>query len=884
MDSHLLATKLRIPPQPHQAVHRDRLVSALGRGIPDYKLTLLSAPAGYGKTTILSQWARGSCSQVAWLSLGEEDNDFERFFRYLLRGWAELQPDVTESPLDLLLGSMTPEREAVLAAFVNVASGVSGPIVFVLDDYHLIEDPAIHQALSFLLEHLPPTIHFVLSSRAEPPLPLARCRARSELLEFRTEDLRFLPDETEDFLMLRTGLELSPDELVSLHARLEGWVAGLQLLSLTLGRQPTADRLAVSGRHRFIADYLKEDVLVRLPEDVKRFLLETSILDQLSGSLCDAVIGGEGGQEMLERLERDNLFLVPLDENRAWFRYHPLFADFLQEALQRRHPDEVVQLHRRAAHWYLAHDLPEQSLHHAVAGNDAELGIELGERYFEVKLLSGELKVLRRWLESLPEGWRAVYPSLGLFRAGVFLFSGAFTEGVRCVDEVEQELALTERADKRWQLARVAAIRCAVACFQNDLARAESYADSAFQELPEEDHTFRALIHHALGDTYRRQRRWEEARKRYLEVLNLTRAPALRIRVVHVLGALADLEVRQGRLRSAATYWKKAFAALEEQTSGRFPLPLIGWLYLRMGEILYEWNELEQADDYLSRGLERAELGGDARTLTTGYLLAGRLKLTSGEIAAASEHLERVRPLVENNPVPDRFSHFERFQAECWLAEGKLRAAAAWAEARLLPGGLETSASEAAHLAVARVLIVKGDEPSLGQALALLRGVLEVAEAEGRMGVQIEALALLALALWRRGEQASAMTALERALRLAEPEGYLRLFADLGLPMARLLQEARSRDVMPEYVETLLATFQSVPSAATVAVLTEPLTLREEGVLELLAAGLTNREIAERLGVSPETVKKHVGNLFAKLGVRNRTEAVAKARGLDLLA
>ena len=370
-------------------------------------------------------------------------------------------------------------------------------------------------------------------------------------------------------------------------------------------------------------------------------------------------------------------------------------------------------------------------------------------------------------------------------------------------------------------------------------------------------------------------------------MLDFPYGPAYRFHSVHVFGALADLELRQGRLRAAAAYWRKALAGIQDRaTWGGFPLPLIGWVYIRMGEILYEWNELGEAGDHLARGLERAELGGDVQAMIAGYLLAGRLKLTAGDSAAAGEYLEHARPLVESAPFPDWIGRFERFQLDYWLAQDRLRAAVDWADAMVRDAARAgRPASEVVQLAMARVLIVKGDVPSLERALALLKRLLQAAEAAGRAGVQIEALTLQALAYWRRGERTGAMTSLERALRLAEPEGYVRLFADLGLPMARLLQEARSRTVLPEYVGKLLAACGGdLSSAAPVeATLPERLSPREQEVLELIAAGLTNREIAGALVVSPETVKKHTASIYGKLGVSNRTEAAARARELDLL-
>jgi LuxR family maltose regulon positive regulatory protein len=574
MDNSLLATKVRIPPQPQRVVRRGRLIDALERGIPHYKLVLLAAPAGYGKTTLLAQWAQSSGFSTAWLSISHEDNDIERFLRCLLSAWEELQPGIRETTLGLLLGTMSPDREAVLSAFINIANDLTEPMVFVLDDYHLIEDSSIHEALTFLLDHLPPTLHFVLAGRAEPPVPLARYRARQELLEFHADDLQFLQEETTDFLNRLMGLELSYDEVVKLQAQLEGWIAGLQLVALSRQRRLAgADNLVISGRHRFIADYLSEDVLAPLAAEMRQFLLQTSILDRLCGPLCDAIMGREGSQAMLEIVERENLFVVPLDDNGEWFRYHRLFAEFLYEELKRRHPDEVGDLHRRAARWYLAHNLPESAFHHAVEGDDVELVAQIIDRYCNAKLSSGEIRVVQRWVDSLPAEWYSVYPILGLARVGLLAFTGAFEASLRYLDEVEQRLTPAENENRRWQLARVTAVRCMMACIQNDLTGTETYADQALQELPEEDLNWRPGIYGALGDAYRQNGRWEKANECYLKAMAVTDSPGLRFMSAHVFGALADLALRQGHLREAAAYWKKALAIIQERENwGRLVL------------------------------------------------------------------------------------------------------------------------------------------------------------------------------------------------------------------------------------------------------------------------------------------------------------------------
>jgi LuxR family maltose regulon positive regulatory protein len=894
MDASLLAPNRRIPPLAEHLVSRSRLVTALAGDVAacKYKLVLLSAPAGYGKTTLLAQWAHACHDPVAWVSLGAQENDRERFLRSLLAAWAQVQPAILESPVGLLLGAMSPDIDAVLTAFINAANETREPVAFVLDDMHLIDDPEVHGALTFLLDHLPPTFHIVLAGRADPPLPLARYRARHELLELRTEDLQFLPEETTAFLR-RQGFGLGEEEILPLHNQLEGWVAGLQLAALILRRRHENAALpVVSGRHRFIADYLREDVLADLPAEVRQFLLRTSILDRLCAGLCDTVVEGEGSQAMLERLERENLFLLPLDDCRTWFRYHPLFADFLLAELQRSLPNEVAHLHCRAARWFLHAAMPEQAFDHAVAGSDVDLVIRIGEDYAVIKMESGELNVVARWVQAIPEEWFATYPLFTLLRVSFLIYTGAFEESVRLLGEVEDRLRRSHSREKRVFLAKVATIRCAIACFQNDLPSAEAFASQALSDLPVDERFYRASIHHALGETYSRNAFWDQAKASYLAALNVVHEPSSRIRSVHIYGALADLELRQGHLAIAGDYWRRALETIQEREMwGRLPIPVLGWVAIRMGELLYERNHLADAWNHLRRGLELATLGGDVRSLLAGNLLGARLKMAEGDIDGAAQYLERARPLLDGTHFPEWRSRFNRSQLELWLAQDRLRAVVRWADS-LETDVLADTRDELMldRLTLARALIVKGQQPDRERALHILRQVIEAALAHGRMGIQIEALALQALALWAEGDRPNALISLERALSLAEPEGYVRLFADLGLPMFRQLQEAHVRKVMPDYVARLrgafgvdLALALALAGSANGAALPEPLSPREVEVLRLLAAGLTNREVAAALFISPETVKKHSGGIYGKLGVSNRTEAAARARELGLL-
>jgi LuxR family transcriptional regulator, maltose regulon positive regulatory protein len=889
MDSSLLATRLRIPPTPRHVLPRERLVSLLEREVPVHRLTIVSGPAGYGKTTLLSQWANASTIPVAWLSIDPDENDFDRFFRYLLAAWNDVQPGINESALGALLQGMMPEKDAVLSAFINVAIEQPRHTAIVLDDYHLIDAPDVHESLTFLIDNLPETLQFVLSTRVDPPLPLARYRARQQLLELTSKDLAFDRDESDLFFERSMHLQLTHAQAESLHAQLEGWIAGLQLVGLSLrGREGTDETAMITGRHRYIADYLSEDVLTHLPDEYQRFLLQTSILDWVTATLCNAVTERADSQQMLIALERQNLFVRAVDNNREWFRYHGLFADFLREELYRRDPDRVHELHRRAANWYLEHDFPELAFHHAVRGNDIDLTAQICDLYFNAKLLGGEYRTVQDWLSRLPVEWYAVYPVLGLARAGLLAFSGDVGGCIRCIDGIEQELTGKAPEDTRWQWARVNTIRCFIACISNDVPQAERLAELALRGLPEDNRGFRPGIFAALGDVYRQNSRWDDAHTNYLKVLEHSDSPSVRTQAAHVYGALADLSLRQGSLRNAERYWRDALSTMERQDNwGRIPLPVIGWIYIRLAEILYEWNQMDEAQSYAESGIQRAELGGDVRALIAGYLISGRIKLSSGDPRSANEYLEQARPLVEQVQFHEWITRFERFQLEVWLSENRLRAAVDWVNLMMQGDVLrDRPEREIADIALARALIFKGDSVSVRQGTDLLDRLIPTAESEGRNVLLIEGRTLRSLAQSTLGNHAAALASLEHALRLAEPEGYVRMFVDLGRPMGQLLQLAQSRNVLPDYVRTILEGFGQYEELVSGAVLmlTEPLTDREQEILVLLAAGLTNSEIAGKFFISPETVKKHTANIYGKLHVRRRTEAVARARELNLLA
>ncbi len=881
MASTLLATKLRIPPAANHVVARPRLVDVLDEAVPAHKLTAVSAPAGFGKTTLVAQWARASKFPVIWISLSEDDNDPIQLLRYILSGWERIDPAIAQTPLAILLGSLMPDRDAVLNAFLNLANELTDHLVIVLDDYHLIPEPLVHELLTYLLDNLPPQLHFVLTSRDQPPLPIARYRARRELFEIQTIDLAFNLDESRAFLDQTPSITLPDDEIASLHRQLEGWAAGLQLAAITLreGRE-RATKLSITGRHRYIADYLREDVLANLPGDFRQFLLETSILDHLNADLCATVTARRDCQQILEALEQQNLFIIALDDNREWFRIHRIFASFLQQELGQLMPEIIPQLHQRAALWYLNYDLAEPAFRHALQADNPAAMIELGERYFFAKFHRGEFRDLYRWLDQIPEEWQSAHPVFGLIRGGLHYATGDLESCRAVADELESRLTALHDQQVDGQLARVTALRCFIACAMGDLTAAQQLGNQALVGLDPDDVSFRADIYNALGDTYRSNSLWEESRDCYLRLLDMPESRTLPVIATIARGALADLDMRRGHLRSAWRNWDLALNSIEDRENwAEIPLPVSGWAHIRMAEILLEWNRLDEAAQHLAQGIQRAELGGDTRAIIQGHLVWARLALDRAELETATGHLEIVRPLIQQSQMPDWKSNLDICQVELWIAQNKLNSAVEWSAAI----SDREAATPRERLALARVLIANGDATS--QALEILRPLAQTAKDEGRTAVHIEALVLQALVHQQSGADADALTSIALALQLAEPEGFLRTFVKFGLPMGRLLQEAKARNIMPEYVSALIECFPTTSPGTPSAEpgLPEPLTQRELEILELIAFGLTNLEIGERLYISAQTVKTHTSNIYSKLAVHSRTAAAARARDLNLI-
>ena len=906
----LLATKLYLPGLQPGFVSRPRLLGmldeALGRG-----LVLVCAPAGFGKTILLVDWIRRGGRPVAWLSLDAGDSDPARFWRHAVAALDRARPGIAER-VGPLLGPPAPASfEGLVTALINELADrpAEDELLLVLDDYHLIDAQQVHEPLVFLLEHLPLGVHLVLASRADPPLPLARLRAGGQLAELRAGDLRFTAEEAAALLRETVGDVLPAAAVVALAARTEGWVAGLQLAALSLQGQadPTGFVAAFSGSHRYILDYLTDEVLEGQTDQVREFLLETSVLDRLSGGLCDAVTGRTGSQVMLEQVEQANLFLVPLDEVRSWWRYHHLFADLLRIRLKQEQPGRVAALHHNAAAWCEEHGLADEAVRHALAAGDTTWAARLMERQFDETFWPGERATVQRWLAALPAELADSRPRLCLVRAILALAGGDVERAGPLLDAAES--AFIDAADEPFEpsagkgaslLANVPAAiplgRASLAQLHGDADGTAAFASQALAKVGEGEWMLDSTARWLLAVAEWLRGRVVEAERAFAASITGWRAAGERYSAAYGCHQLGQVQRAQGRLDAAVGTYEQA---LEITTAPGGPaLPAAGIGYVGMGEVAYQRNQLEAALRQISEGIERCRQLNYTQSLATGLATQAWIRQAQGDSARAREAMgeaERAAPspsvTVLFNPVPAQ-------RARLLLAQGEVAAAARWTEQRGLgPDDEPGYPREPEYLVLARVLLAH-DRP--GPALALLGRLHAAAATQGRIGSVIEIRALQALALAASGDDAAAVDALAEALTLGHPEGYIRVFADEGAPMRALLgrlaaaqrtEHAAARTVPLDYLARLLHAFDeqhtepgSGRATAALPGLVEPLTAREVEVLGLLDAGKSNPRIAEELVVTVDTVKKHVSHVLVKLGATNRTEAVTRARQLGLIA
>ncbi len=903
----LLSTKLHAPGPRPGFVPRPRLTErldeALGRGV-----VLVCAPAGYGKTALLAGWAQRCQQPVAWLSLDAGDNDPARFWRHAVAALDQVCPGISERVGPLLGPPPPPSFEGLVTALINelAARPGAGQMPLVLDDYHLVAAQSVHVSLGFLLEHLPPGLHPVLASRADPPLALARLRAGGQLTELRDAELRFTADEAADVLRETAGADLPDAAVTALAARTEGWAAGLQLAALSLrGHADVAGFVAAfTGSHRYVLDYLAEEVLERQSEQVRTFLLETSVLDRLSGPLCDAVGGRAGSQALLEQVERAGLFLAPLDEVRGWWRYHQLFADLLRVRLEQE-PGRAARLHRNAAAWFSEQGAAGDAIRHAVAAGDMLWAARLIEQYFdEFFYRHGEGSTVRRWLATLPSELTSSRPRLLLAQARLALLSGRTEEAESLLDSAERRSADADEsfepsAGRAASLlvnvpAAVALLRVYLAELRADAEATTALASRALAESREGESMLGSIIRWYAGMAEWLQGRPAEAERA------LSPAVAERSAVgegflaawgCHVLG---QVQRAQGRLDAAVRTCRRTLEITAPP--GRSAAPAAGAAYVGLAEVAYQRNELDVALQHVTKGIALCRQLVYAAPLATGLVTLAWIRQATGDQAGALDAIGEAAQFAPGPAVNGLLNPVPAERARLLLAQGDLAGAARWTTHKGLGADDEPRyPSEPEHLLLARVLLAQGRP---GHALALLDRLYAAAVAQDRIGSVIEAGALRALALAANGEDADAVAGLAEALTLACPPGYVRVFADEGAPMAALLGQliaAQRVGVAAAIPLACLARLQrafdtgpATPSprpglTAAMPGIVDPLTSRELEVLRMLAAGRSNQAIAGQLYVTVDTVKKHVSHVLSKLGAANRTEAVSRARELDLI-
>jgi LuxR family transcriptional regulator, maltose regulon positive regulatory protein len=926
----LLATKLFVPPTRPNLVARPRLTARLDAGLIG-KATLISAPAGFGKTTLVSAWLAqndehrtmndevaahaSSCSvhrfKSGWVSLDAGDNDPSRFWSYLSVALDTLAPGAGAPALVLLQSPQPPPIEAVLTTLLNGLSAAPVAGLLVLDDYHLIETPAIHQALATLIDYLPPQLHLVITTRADPPLPLARWRARGALTELHAADLRFTPNEVTSFLTDVMGLPLAADQIAALEVRTEGWIAGLHMAALAMhDRSDLAGFIAAfTDSNRFVVEYLAEEVFARQPPHLQRFLLQTSILDRMCGPLCDTVLGigdqelkvGETrppptrsaySQLLLEQLERANVFIVALDDARRWYRYHHLFAETLQERLHGGAASAgVATLHRRASLWFEEQGFVSEAVQHALVGADFERAAGLVERVAETMLNRGEYITLQGWFEALPEAVLRARPRLNLVRAWTYVSTHQLDAAERCVQRAEAgTFEVSPGLVRESIVGEAAVIRASISLFRNDYPGAVELAQQALKHLPADNLRLRGQATFYLGMGYGAGNlvAMDQA---LTEAIRLSKAAGDIQTALYATFNQAAIYGAQGHIHQASAIYQQALALAAAH--GAQHMPITGWIYMDLGELWYEQNDLEKATAHLKEAIKRGEQGKAPRMLAISLVYLARVLQAQGDRARAFETIQQAEELVRTYDLPARYaSPVAAWKVRLWLAQGNVVAATAWANASGLSVNDELHyAHESAHLALARVLIVQGRSD---QASPLLERLRQAVEAAGRMADLIEILAVQALA--QRASQPTDMdrtfSILSEALILAEQQGNIRKLVDEGEPIRSLLSECRSRIVeqVPHVQRFVNALLSALPDnellqrrVSNSQALIEPLSERELEVLCLVAAGLSNQAIAQKLVVALSTVKKHLNNINTKLDTQSRTQALARARELNLV-
>ena len=895
MPNVLLQTKLRCPSLPLKRVPRPQLFARLAEGFECIKhITLISAPAGFGKTTCAVEWLQGLSRPVGWLSLDPSDNDPARFFSYFIAALQKADKNVGKEIGSALHSGQLPPVETISAGLVNDLLQVANPFLLVLDDLHVIQNSTILDVLEKLATSLPPSLFLVLLTREDPSLPLARMRANNQITEIRAADLRFTTDEAHSFLNQVMGLGLSSDDIASLADRTEGWVVGLQLAALSLkNREDRSEFIAtLSGNQHFILSYLTEEVLRRQPLQIQGFLLDTSVLDRLSGPLCNAVTERADSAAVLEQLYTSNVFVIPLDEEHSWYRYHHLFADLLRGQLNRMQTARVPELHRRASEWSEQQSMVAEAVEHAFAAPDYERVVRLLEQYARPMLMQGYAQTVEDWLQRLPPEWRVAGPRANLSIAGSLILRGQTGQAKGYLADAEAAAAESTRSraldEANAILTEAQALRALVISLEGETEQACELARTAVDRAPRNDVYLQALTRFALAGTNHSAGHVVEALEVYREALPLCQAVGLTAGAMLIVGSLTLLYQLTGQLHAAADLSRQVIAETEDPAGSSSPA--LATVYSTLAEIEYEWGHLAEARALVTQCLATTQRGGHVSALAHGHILDSRLHQVAGDLSGAGLAIERARGLLRYSVaswVPPRVVGQQIALARA--SDDAVAAQQALAQTGVTLDEPVWIGNELQHIGHLRLLNYLGRKDP--QADHLQRGInlatqlVNSAEVGGRKGRLIEILALRALLCAGAGDLPRAVDDLARSLTMAEGEGYLRLYVDEGEPMRRLLRAALARGIRPAYISRILAAFPDAAkgTAPVSSDFIEALTEQELAVLRLLAQNLTYRQISSQLVISLNTVRFHVKAIYGKLRVDKRAAAIDRAKVLGLL-
>jgi LuxR family maltose regulon positive regulatory protein len=886
-----LRTKLYVPPPQSTWISRPRLLKRMDEGF-ERKFTLISAPAGFGKTTLLVEWIHQKKKPIAWFSVDKKDNDPVHFLTYVIAGLQTLEAGIGKAALTLLRSPQPPPLESILINLINDISCIPTGATLVLDDYHAVDAKPIHDLIAFLLDHLPKHMHLVMATRSDPPLLLARLRSQNQLTELRVADLSFTTDETAELFNKGLNLQLSNNDIHLLETRTEGWIAGLQLAALSLhGRKDPSNFLkAFKGDHRYIADYLTEEVLNRQPEQLRNFLLQTSILERLSGSLCDAVTRQENSRQMLNTLETANMFVIPLDEERCWYRYHHLFADLLQQRLRMKQGDLVAELHRRASQWFAKNGFKNEAVDHALVAQDYALAVQLIEEVAEIDWDRARESRLLQWFKKLPDEKIDAKPKLCIFYARELFKSGYLDDAEKRLQAAEQMLKSTPIRDmnKEGLLGRIAVIRAYMSIRTGDLSRTIYFSSQALNLLPQRDLNWRSVAATTLGMGIGSDK-LVEAQQAFFEAMKISKAAGNVYYHIFAGSCMGSTLFKRGKLKEAKDISRQLLSLAIE--NGIEQTGIVGSLYANLGMIFCEWNDIDEGIRLLNKGVELSELGRDPVIVASCQVGLLRALMYRMDIAGALKLMENINERAGNFALPPWITNtISALNVFFWLGSGNLNAALQWAQERGLSiddklDGLH----ELEYIALAHILIAQN---KMDEADRLLQRLIENAKAGDRVYMMIEMRLMRAMIFKAKQDTAAVLAELKLALSLAEPGGLIMIFVSKGKPVAELLEEIlavkkRDHDATKagfslSYLKKLLSVFKAA-TPPKIEGLMDPISERELEVLYLIAAGLSNREIADKLFISLNTVKTHTKNINSKLDVNSRIKAVARAKELGLL-